>query len=126
MKQTETELKQYKEVKRALLRNGEEVAYVVVEKAPDGRLAKVIVGEWITTNAVKELQEQARLYQLEVAKVEEDKRKQDKLTFEKKFSEAETLIRGLEKQVKFAQLEIKFIKGEITEEDYLKGKEELK
>lgn len=123
MKQTSEEIKKYKEAKRGFLRNGEEVQYIVIQKATDGRLAQVFVGEWVTTNAVDELVQQAQLYQEEQKVLaDNEKRIQEKnvaeviKTLSDKFNE-------LQHQLALANNEIKYIKGEITEEEYLAVKE---
>ena len=122
MKQTPEELKKYKEAKRGFLRNGEEVQYIVIQKATDGRLAQVFVGEWVTTNAVDELVQQAQLYQEEQKVLQLN----EKLIQEKHFGaiienlQAKHIL--LEKRLKLAELEIKHIQGLITEEEYLAQK----
>ena len=123
MKQTSDELKKYKEAKRGFLRNGEEVQYIVIQKATDGRLAQVFVGEWVTTNAVDELVQQAQLYQEEQKVLQLN----EKLIQEKHFAEViEDLaddFKVLERKLELANIEIKYIKGELTEEEYVALKE---
>ena len=123
MKQTSDELKKYKEVKRGFLRNGEEVQYIVIQKSTDGRLAQVFVREWVTTNAVDELVQQAQLYQEEQKVLQLN----EKLIQENHFGaiienlQAKHIL--LEKRLKLAELEMKYIKGELTEEEYVALKE---
>lgn len=123
MKQTGEEVKKYKEAKRGFLRNGEEVQYIVIQKATDGRLAQVFVGEWVTTNAVDELVSQAQLYQEEQKQLAENEKRVQEKTFGEVIKTLSDELKVLKQQLELANNEIKFIKGEITEEEYIAFKE---
>jgi hypothetical protein len=123
MKQTSDELKKYKEVKRGFLRNGEEVQYIVIQKATDGRLAQVFVGEWVTTNAVDELVSQAQIYQQEQKQLAENEKQVQEKHFAEVIKDLADDFKMLERRLELANIEIKYIKGELTEEEYVALKE---
>jgi hypothetical protein len=123
MKQTSDELKKYKEAKRGFLRNGEEVQYIVIQKATDGRLAQVFVGEWVTTNAVDELVSQSQLYQQEQKQLAENEKQVQEKHFAEVIKDLADDFKVLERKLELANIEIKYIKGELTEEEYVALKE---
>jgi hypothetical protein len=123
MKQTSDELKKYKEAKRGFLRNGEEVQYIVIQKATDGRLAQVFVGEWVTTNAVDELVAQSQLYQQEQKQLAENEKQIQQKHFAEVIKDLADDFKVLERKLELANIEIKYIKGELTEEEYVALKE---
>jgi hypothetical protein len=123
MKQTSDELKKYKEAKRGFLRNGEEVQYIVIQKATDGRLAQVFVGEWVTTNAVDELVSQSQLYQQEQKQLAENEKQIQQKHFAEVIKDLADDFKVLERKLELANIEIKYIKGELTEEEYVALKE---
>ena len=123
MKQTSDELKKYKEAKRGFLRNGEEVQYIVIQKATDGRLAQVFVGEWVTTNAVDELVAQSQLYQQEQKQLAENEKQIQQKHFAEVIKDLADDFKVLERKLELANIEIKYIKGELTEEEYIALKE---
>ena len=123
MKQTSDELKKYKEAKRGFLRNGEEVQYIVIQKATDGRLAQVFVGEWVTTNAVDELVSQAQIYQQEQKQLAENEKQIQEKHFAEVIKDLADDFKVLERRLELANIEIKYIKGELTEEEYIALKE---
>jgi hypothetical protein len=123
MKQTPEELKKYKEAKRGFLRNGEEVQYIVIQKATDGRLAQVFVGEWVTTNAVDELVSQSQLYQQEQKQLAENEKQIQQKHFAEVIKDLADDFKVLEQKLELANIEIKYIKGELTEEEYVALKE---
>lgn len=122
MKQTSEEVSKFKEAKRGFLRNGEEVQYIVIQKATDGRIAQVFVGEWITTNAVNEIVEQAQIYQQEQKTLQENEKRIQEKHFGAIIEELKTKQIALEKRLELAELEVKYIQGLITEEEYLAKK----
>jgi hypothetical protein len=123
MKQTSDELKKYKEAKRGFLRNGEEVQYIVIQKATDGRLAQVFVGEWVTTNAVDELVSQSQLYQQEQKQLADNEKQVQEKHFAEVIKDLADDFKVLERKLELANIEIKYIKGELTEEEYAALKE---
>jgi hypothetical protein len=123
MKQTSDELKKYKEAKRGFLRNGEEVQYIVIQKATDGRLAQVFVGEWVTTNAVDELVSQSQLYQQEQKQLADNEKQIQEKHFAEVIKDLADDFKVLERKLELANIEIKYIKGELTEEEYVALKE---
>jgi hypothetical protein len=123
MKQTSDELKKYKEAKRGFLRNGEEVQYIVIQKATDGRLAQVFVGEWVTTNAVDELVSQSQLYQQEQKQLADNEKQVQEKHFAEVIKDLADDFKVLERKLELANIEIKYIKGELTEEEYVALKE---
>jgi hypothetical protein len=123
MKQTSDELKKYKEAKRGFLRNGEEVQYIVIQKATDGRLAQVFVGEWVTTNAVDELVAQSQLYQQEQKQLADNEKQVQEKHFAEVIKDLADDFKVLERKLELANIEIKYIKGELTEEEYVALKE---
>ena len=123
MKQTSEEVSKFKEAKRGFLRNGEEVQYIVIQKATDGRLAQVFVGEWVTTNAVDELVAQSQLYQQEQKQLAENEKQIQQKHFAEVIKDLADDFKALERKLELANIEIKYIKGELTEEEYVALKE---
>ena len=91
---------------------------VYLEKAPNGKVIEIHLLEWHTDESLDTWKKQAELnkqeYQGEHKKLEEAKAEQLK----NQFIDLSLALQDAQRKLERLEMEIKFIKGEITEEQY--------
>jgi len=91
---------------------------VFVSKAPDGQIIGITEAQWVEENFLVELKKQAEINLGEYnGKLQEIKTKETE-ALNKLFKELTDSNVALQKEVQFLMLEVKYIKGEISEEEY--------
>ena len=91
---------------------------VYIQKSPDGQIIGIIEAQWVEENFLVELKKQAEINLGEHnAKLQEIKVKETE-ALNAQFKSLTDSVVALQKQVELLTLEVKYIKGEISEEEY--------